>query len=100
MNQVSANDFKPTIQVIGDDSEFFLKVGDSACYHGALEDRAYNNMERWGMCEMNNGGENGRRIMTYRFDFAVNEESDLRTVAEMFIERLGITDYSLNVTFS
>jgi hypothetical protein len=37
--------------------------------------------------------------MTHRFDFSVNEEADLRAVAELFIEELGIKDYRLNINF-
>lgn len=99
MNQISQKYFKQTIEVTGSDSEFFLTLGAETRYHGNLEDRRGNNMERWGLTEINNCGNQGC-AMSYRFDFSVNEEADLRAVAELFIERLGIKDYSLDVIFS
>src|SRR5687767_4058388 len=100
MKQVSENYLKRTVGVIGSDHEFVLTLGAGVRYYGHLEDRAVNDMERWGISEIDDGGRAERAVMTHRFEFSVNEETDLRAVAELFIERLGVTDYTLNITFS
>lgn len=84
------------IEVAGSEHEFVLSLGAGRRYHGALVDRRGNQMERWGLTKI---GRRPERVLTHRFDFSVNEESDLRAVAELFIERLGITDYRLDVVF-
>lgn len=99
MNQNRKQYLKPRIKVTGSDVEFVLKLGTKSRFYGNLEDRAINNMERWGITEINDGSQSQRRL-TNRFDFSVNEEADLRAVATFFIERLGITDYCLDVTFN
>ena len=99
MSRIRQNYRKQTIEVTGSDNEFVLMLGAKKRFYGNLEDRKVNNMERWGLTEINKGNR-PERVMSYRFDFSVNEESDLRAVAELFIEKLGITDYSLDVVFS
>lgn len=99
MNRFGENYLKQMIEVTGSDNEFVLTLGGNVHYHGNLEDRAVNNMERWGLSEICDDG-TPMRAMTYRFDFSVNEAEDLRAVAELFIERLGIADYRLDVIFS
>jgi hypothetical protein len=100
MKQINKNYLKQMIKVTGSENEFFLTLGEKIRYYGNLEDRAVNHMERWGIAEINDCGKPERVVMSYRFDFSVNEEADLRAVAELFIERLGITDYSLDIIFS
>lgn len=90
---------KQMIEVIGSAYEFVLKLGAKTRYQGYLKDRALNNCERWDIAEINEAGKPVQAVMTHRFDFSVNEEADLRTVAELFIERLGIKDYKLNINF-
>jgi hypothetical protein len=99
MKQKSKKYRKQMIEVIGSAYEFVLKLGAKARYQGYLKDRAVNDRERWGIAELSESGEPAQTVMTHRFDFSVNEESDLREVAELFIERLGIKDYSLNINF-
>ncbi len=99
MKQKSKNYSKQAIQVIGSAYEFVLKLGARARYKGYLKDRAVNNRERWGIAEINESGEPVQTVMTHRFEFSVNEEADLQQVAELFIEKLGIKDYRLNINF-
>ena len=87
------------IEVIGSAYEFVLKLGARARYRGYLKDRAVNDRERWGIAEINESGKPTQTVITHRFDFSVNEEADLRAVAELFIEKLGIKDYRLNINF-
>ena len=90
---------KQMIEVIGSAYDFVLKLGEKVRYQGYLKDRGVNDRERWGIAEVNRAGKPVATVMTHRFDFSVNEESDLREVAKLFIERLGINDYSLNINF-
>jgi len=99
MGHVGKKYLKRAIEVIGSDYEFVLKLGAKRFYHGELEDRRGNQMERWCLTKVGGRGKS-ERILSHRFDFSVNEDDDLRAVAELFIERLGIKDYSLNVVFS
>jgi hypothetical protein len=99
MKQNSEKYRKQMIEVIGSAYEFVLKLGAKARYHGYLRDRSVNNMERWGITELDESGEPVQTIMTHRFDFSVNEEADLREVAKLFIEKLGIKNYRLNINF-
>lgn len=99
MKQNSKKYTKQMVEVIGSAYEFVLKFGAKARYHGCLKDRAVNNRERWGIIELNESGKPVHTVMTHRFDFAVNEEADLRAVAELFIKKLGIKDYRLNINF-
>ena len=87
------------VEVIGSAYEFVLKLGAKARYQGYLKDRAVNDRERWGIAELNESGKPVQTIMSHRFDFSVNEEADLRAVVELFIKKLGIKDYSLNINF-
>lgn len=90
---------KQIVEVIGSAYEFVLKLGAKARYQGCLKDRAVNNRERWDIAEINEAGNPLQKVMTHRFDFSVNEEDDLRAVAELFIKELGIKNYRLNVNF-
>jgi hypothetical protein len=98
MGHVNKKYLKRTIEVRGSDYEFFLTLGAGRRYRGELEDRRGNNMERWGLTKINAHG-TPQKVLTHRFDFSVNEASDLRAVAELFIEQLGVTNYSLAVVF-
>jgi hypothetical protein len=89
---------KQIIDVVGDAYEFVLKLGAKVCYQGFMEDRT-NNMERWNIAQIKKSGKPVETVMTHRFDFSVNEEADLREVAKLFIKKLGIKNYRLNINF-
>ena len=99
MKQKSRKYRKQMIEVIGSAYEFVLKLGAKDSYQGFLRDRGFNNMERWGIAEINEAGNPVQTVMTHRFDFSVNEEADLREVVKLFIEELGIRNYKLSIDF-